>query len=130
MSLKAGSGSNSLAELTGTKNVSFVDGWANFTDIGISHEGSGYILEFTVSYPDEVVFTVDSSPLVVTQRGLKAGLVSKTSDVQQNQGMTVILDIKDSNTNAAVPDINWKVCSCHGDIIPKCFPPSFIKKSD
>jgi hypothetical protein len=40
-------------------------------------------------YPDEVVFTVDSSPLVVKQRGLKAGLVSKTSDVQQNQGMTV-----------------------------------------
>lgn len=129
MSLKAGSGSNSLAELTGTTNVSFVNGWANFTDIGISHEGSGYILEFTVSYPSEVVFTVDSSPLVVTQRGLKAGLLSKTSDVQQNQGMTVVLNIKDSTTNAAVLDINWKVCSCHRDMMPKCFSPSFIMKS-
>lgn len=129
MSLKAGSGSNSLAELTGTTNVSFVNGWANFTDIGISHEGSGYILEFTVSYPSEVVFTVDSSPLVVTQRGLKAGLLSKTSDVQQNQGMTVVLNIKDSTTNAAVLDINWKVCSCHRDMMPKCLSPSFIMKS-
>ena len=109
VSLKAGSGSNAQAQLIGSTNVSFVDGWANFPDLGISHEGSGYILEFTVTYPTEVIFNVESSSLTVTQRGLKAEIVSKTSNVYQNDLVSVTLGIKDSNTGTTVTDIDWKV---------------------
>ncbi|XP_052060298.1 fibrocystin-L-like isoform X3 [Mytilus californianus] len=108
VSLKAGSGSNPSAVLSGTTNISFVSGWANFTDLMLSHEGSGYILEFTLSYPTDVVFTVESSPLTVTQRGLKAGVVFKTGNIFANDLTTVTLDIKDSTTNTVVTDIDWK----------------------
>lgn len=109
VTLKAGSGSNPLAQLTGTTNITFVNGWANFSDIGISHEGSGYVLEFTLSYPTEVIFKVESGPLTVVLRPLKAGLVSKTGDVFQNSLVTVALDIRDSESDTRVSDINWKV---------------------
>lgn len=109
VSLKAGSGSNPSAVLSGTTNISFVNGWANFTDLMLSHEGSGYVLEFMLSYPTDVVFSVESFPLTVTQRGLKAGVVFKSGNIFANDLTTVTLDIKDSTTNVVVSDIDWKV---------------------
>lgn len=109
VSLKAGSGSNSLAQLTGTTNATFANGWANFSDIGISHEGSGYVLEFTIAYPTEVIFKVESGPITIIQRPLKAGIVSKTGGVFQNNLVSVALDIRDGDSDSRVQDINWKV---------------------
>jgi hypothetical protein len=43
VSLRTGSGSNSQATLIGNTTVSFVDGWANFSGLGISHSGSGSV---------------------------------------------------------------------------------------
>lgn len=41
VSLRSGSGSNPSATLIGNTTVSFIDGYANFSGLGISHSGSG-----------------------------------------------------------------------------------------
>ena len=48
--LRAGTG-HANAVLGGTVTVTTANGWANFTDLQISHKGSGYIIDFQISYP-------------------------------------------------------------------------------
>ena len=61
------------ATLEGSKTVPIVRGFANFTDLFLSLEGSGYQLEFSVTYPeglsipsvDSIIFSVGPRPLGV-----------------------------------------------------------------
>ena len=61
------------ATLEGSKTVPIVGGFANFTDMFLSLEGSGYQLEFTVTYPEgltipsveSIIFSVGPRPLGV-----------------------------------------------------------------
>ncbi|XP_061189118.1 fibrocystin-L-like [Saccostrea echinata] len=107
VSLRAGSGSNPSATLVGNTTVSFIDGWANFTGLGISHSGSGYILDFKVIDPSEATFTLASSPLSVTQRLLTSVITYTSPDVYQGSSHTVRLDIRDKDTGVTLPDIAW-----------------------
>ena len=54
--LQVGAGGHPNAALTGSTEVTFQDGWANFTDLTISHPGHNYTILFNVSLPETVSF--------------------------------------------------------------------------
>lgn len=59
------------ATVAGQMTVPIINGYANFTDLTLSHEGSGYQLTFAVTYPegltipavDSIIFEVGPRPL-------------------------------------------------------------------
>lgn len=46
------------ARLEGNTTVPFINGTANFTDLQITHAGTGYQLKYEISYPNDVLFSV------------------------------------------------------------------------
>ncbi|KAK3107254.1 hypothetical protein FSP39_010348 [Pinctada imbricata] len=107
VTLRSGSGSNPAATLVGNTTVTFVDGYANFTDLGISHAGSGYILDFEITYPTEAIFNRSSSALTIQQRPLKTTVVTASETVYQGGQHQITLDIRDDITDDIVADIAW-----------------------
>ena len=50
VTIKSGTG-HPDAVLGGTTTITSVEGWFNFTDLFISHAGSGYVLMFDITTP-------------------------------------------------------------------------------
>lgn len=98
--------------LNGTLTVSASDGWFNFTDLVISHMGSGYVLDFYVSYPEKGQhFSLASSPFDVTGRSVKISVFDQSSgDIVRNARFFVTLGLQDLNTHEVISDIAWRVC--------------------
>ena len=94
--------------------VNVSNGWFNFTDLAISHMGTGYILDFNVTYPAVATnFTLATSPFDVAGRPLRAHVVTKTSgDIVRNAGFNVGIDLRDRQTGMIISDIGWRVCRC------------------
>ena len=113
VSIRPGTG-HPHALLSGTLQVNASNGWFNFTDLAISHMGTGYILDFNVTYPSAAVnFTLSTSPFDVAGRPLKAHVVTKTSgDIVRNAGFNVGIDLRDRQTGAIVSNIGWRVWIC------------------
>jgi hypothetical protein len=73
--------------------------------------GTGYILDFNVTYPPEAEnFTLATDPFDVAGRPLKVNLYEATSgDITTNSQFSMILDLRDTNTDEAITDISWRV---------------------
>ena len=63
-SLVIGTNGHPDAKLEGTTTVNFINGTASFSDLQITHQGSGYKLKYHVSYPVESTFEVVGSTLI------------------------------------------------------------------
>lgn len=113
VSVRAGTG-HSSATLFGNLSVPCVDGWFNFTDLGLTHVGSGYILDFVVTYPAYAGgFVLASDPFDVPGTPLSLHVNNLTStDVVQEEPFKVVLDLQDLNTGNVITDIGWRVLSC------------------
>ncbi|XP_060584412.1 fibrocystin-L-like isoform X2 [Ruditapes philippinarum] len=97
------------AVLTGTLTVPSSNGYFNFTDLQISHKGDGYIIDFAISSPANTNLTVESVPFSVDGLPMTAGVYSMTSgDIPQDSVFALTLDLRDSSTNIAIPDITWR----------------------
>lgn len=109
-SLRSGTG-HPNAQLNGSLTVNCSNGWFNFTDLAISHMGTGYILDFNVTFPVEAEnFTLASDPFDVDGRPLKIHVFDKTSgDIVKNARFSVTLDLQDPNTLDIISDIAWRV---------------------
>lgn len=59
------------ANITGNNTAKFQKGWANFTELGISHSGSGYIIDFHISYPDSANFRTSSQSIDIAEREVR-----------------------------------------------------------
>ncbi|KAL5019473.1 hypothetical protein ScPMuIL_002365 [Solemya velum] len=107
-SLRVGSGSSQLAVLEGTLQVTFIDGFATFTDLSVSHLGSGYIIDFRIVVPEEAEnFTVASIPLTVTQQSVMASIVDITTDVTEGETFAITVELQNPNSGTVLPDISW-----------------------
>ncbi|XP_060573258.1 fibrocystin-L-like isoform X2 [Ruditapes philippinarum] len=108
-SLREGSG-HPNAMLNGTVTVNCSEGWFTFTDLAISHMGTGYVLDFNVSYPAEAEnFTLASDPFDVDGRPIKVHVYDQTSgDIVKDARFSVTLDLQDSNTEDIISDIAWR----------------------
>ena len=58
------------ASIIGNNTVKFSKGWANFTTLRISHNGTGYVLDFNISKPSTAKFNTSSQPFDVKEREL------------------------------------------------------------
>jgi len=64
-------GSHADSKLSGQTTVNFVNGTASFTDLQITHQGSGYKIKYHVSYPADVNFEViDGTEITINERQL------------------------------------------------------------
>ncbi|XP_048254094.1 fibrocystin-L-like [Haliotis rufescens] len=107
--LTLGAGSHSSAVLQGATTVSFSNGWANFTDLAISHPGSDYSITFTVVSPVEAGnFTTTVSSLTVLARRMTAEMVSTTTDPLEGELISLTLELRDKDTGSALSDIAWR----------------------
>jgi hypothetical protein len=112
--IRTGTG-HSNAVLGGTVTVEAVDGWFNFTDLTISHMGTGYILEFNVSYPVQAEsFLIASSEFDVPGRTVQLHIHDQSSgDIVSGSSFSITLDLQDANTEEIISDIAWRVCKYH-----------------
>ncbi|ESO84871.1 hypothetical protein LOTGIDRAFT_131466, partial [Lottia gigantea] len=102
--------SNPSARLNGMKTLTFVDGWANFTDLSISHPGTGYIVDFKVTSPAGASNMVLSTPnLTVAARDVSFDMVSIANSEEDRQNLTVILELLDMDQESVLSDISWRV---------------------
>lgn len=58
------------ARLMGNATATFCNGTANFTDLAISHNGTGYQILYKVTYPVNVSFIVTHGPYAIKEREL------------------------------------------------------------
>ena len=108
--LVLGSGSDSKAVLTGQTEISFKNGWANFTTLSISLKGTNYGLEFNVVYPTAAQFKATSPPnLDVPARPLTLSLIPRPQRFIANQNVDLRVYLKDQVTGATVSDSKWRV---------------------
>ena len=83
--------------LAGILTVPFVDGLASFDDLRLDTAGDDYILEFSISYPENVnLNTVESSPLSVKGRPLDLMYTNYIQIVAQDETFSVTPDIWDA----------------------------------
>ena len=68
------------ANITGNNTAKFQKGWANFTELGISHTGSGYIIDFHISYPDSANFRTSSQSIDIAERKVRFVISQQPDD--------------------------------------------------
>lgn len=109
-SIVSGTG-NAAGQLTGTTTVPYQNGWANFTDLAISHFGDDYGLNFTVTYPAGVnLFTLTNFSL--PRRPLKVNAMSIPTTVVANSSISLVIKLEDAVTSQIIEQTHWRVCPC------------------
>jgi uncharacterized protein YwlG (UPF0340 family) len=99
----------------GSTTVQFVGGIATFTDLAISHFGTDYIVDFTLTEPSVgEPFVVASQAFSLPARPVTATVVSKTPVIVENSAASITLELHDAVTGQHIDNINWRVReSCH-----------------
>ncbi|XP_066278772.1 fibrocystin-L-like [Branchiostoma lanceolatum] len=106
--VRTGSGSDSRAQIIGD-NAVFKDGWANFTNLAISHSGQGYVIDFIIVKPQNASsFRTASNAVDVTSRPLSGKVFPITGNLTVNEPFTMSVGITDSVTGLEIQDIAWK----------------------
>lgn len=98
------------AVLEGNVTIAFVDGWANFTDLSITHNASDYILDFNITKPNSTRFNTSSQPFEVKERVLYCSLDMQPLDANETVPFThqPIVVFRDAATGDIVQNTGWK----------------------
>ena len=98
------------AQLEGNVTVTFIDGWANFTDLRITHNGSDYSLVFNVTKPTTAKFNTTSLPFEVKQRILYFSVTAQPADANETVtfGKQPRIEVRDAANGAIVDNTGWK----------------------
>ena len=90
--------------------VPFVNGWANYSDLAISHPGSGYQIRFRVSYPSSATFsTVSSNIINIEELPLKLVVTSQpTSTFPEIPLNNVTVELIEFNSGMPVINHGWR----------------------
>ncbi|XP_060067589.1 fibrocystin-L-like [Ylistrum balloti] len=109
-SLKTGAGNSSgcTPTLAGTTTVTFVDGWANFTDLLITCTGTAYMINFEITSPTGTNFSLTSANLTILSRNITAAVASVSSPKYTDEAFNLTVHLKDSVTDAVITDVGWK----------------------
>ena len=105
-------GGDPRATLLGTTTIEVVNGWANFTDLAVSHSGSGYAIYFTVSglsvpVPENMNVTSDSFGLM--SRLLASRVVSRDVTYKVGYPFTVSIEMIDPLSGERIENLAWRV---------------------
>ena len=91
--------------------VDFVNGWANFSSLAISHPGSGYRLRFTVTYPPTAAFAVESAVRInIAVRPLALRIAAQPTEGYVAMTLTppFVVELIDETTREVVRNHGWK----------------------
>ncbi|XP_078617867.1 fibrocystin-L-like isoform X2 [Branchiostoma floridae x Branchiostoma japonicum] len=106
--IRSGTGTDSRAVTRGN-SVVFKDGWANFTDLAITHSGEGYILDFVIVKPASASrFNTSSIAVDVEERRLSGRVIGADAMLEVDEAFTLSVAITDAATNEDVQNIAWK----------------------
>ena len=107
VSIHSGSGHPS-AVLSGTTTVAFVGGWANFTDIAISHAGA-YKLDFNITTPNSNL-SVSSNLFYVKERIIILHIIKHVTSTNETVAFNPapLIELVDIGSGARVTNHGWK----------------------
>ena len=99
-----------MAVLEGNMSVTFVEGWANFTDLSITHNASDYKLLFNVSKPAASHFNATSQVFEVKERILYFTLTVQPGEANEtvNFGKQPRIEVRDAANSEIVDNTGWK----------------------
>lgn len=107
--IKNGTG-DSMALLEGNVNVTLENGWANFTDLSITHNGTDYELLFYISKPSASHFNATSQPFEVKERIMYFTVTDQPSDANETVsfGQQPRIEVRDAANGEIVNNTGWK----------------------
>ena len=108
-SLRNGTG-DPEAKLEGNLTIPIVDGWANFTDLSISHNATNYVMDFKVSKPSSAKFNASSEVFEVKERILYFTLTTQPKNANETVpfGQQPAIEVRDAATGDIVDNTGWK----------------------
>ena len=108
-SIKNGTG-DPEARLEGNSTVPFVNGWANFTELSISHNATDYELVYTISKPSSAKFNATSHVFEVKERILEFRLTAQPGDANETLafGQQPTIEVRDTANGEIVNNTGWK----------------------
>ncbi|XP_078699976.1 fibrocystin-L-like [Branchiostoma floridae x Branchiostoma belcheri] len=115
-SLQPGDNTDPRATLTGTLSVPYVNGWANFTDLKVSHSGEGYTIRFTVRQSTTNPLQAETQPFTVEGMPVRAAIFSKPDTATVDDPFNLQLELRDAVTGQAISDISWKDLSWFANV--------------
>ena len=97
------------ATLIGNNTVKFKQGWANFSSLSISHNGT-YVLDFQISKPDTANFQASSQPFMVKERDLYFTFKTQPGGGTEMAPFPVqpVLEVRDAANGMLVNNTGWK----------------------
>ena len=97
------------AYLMGNVTARFINGTANFTNLAISHNSTGYILQYNVTYPETVSFSVTYGPHTIKERILGFNFTTNLTNLYETLSLSPqpTVSIYDTANNEPVM-IGWK----------------------
>ena len=98
-----------MARLEGNVSVQFINGTANFTNLAISHNGTGYQILYNVTYPSKVSFSVTYGAHIVKEREFGfnfTAIITKVYDATPfpSQPSVMVYD----TANGEIVNTGWK----------------------
>ena len=90
--------SSTSGQLSGNLTVSFISGWANFTDLTMNLTVSGVILDFAVTKPNTSSLAVSSNAFDVAVRPYYLSALRAPDMVNENTTFEVIIELRDEIT--------------------------------
>ena len=99
-----------MAVLEGNITVIIVEGWANFTDLSITHNGSDYQLLFNVSKPVASHFNATSQEFEVKERIMYFAVTVQPEDANETVsfGKQPKIEVRDAANGEIVDNTGWK----------------------
>ncbi|XP_069115782.1 fibrocystin-L-like [Argopecten irradians] len=100
---------NPNATLQGATTIIFVDGWANFTDLGISQSGTKYVIDFNLTKPEtDASLHIASQSLTVERRHIRPEITLVSSSLVENATVEINVELFDNSSNLLITDVFWR----------------------
>ena len=102
-------GQNSVQVVPSMKTI-FTGGYANLTNVSISHPGFGYVLTFTITDPPVEFFTVETAPFDVSQREMVIGIFEapQSGSTALELSPYPIVELIDKGIMKRVSNVGWR----------------------
>ncbi|XP_076825620.1 fibrocystin-L-like isoform X2 [Clavelina lepadiformis] len=110
----SGTDADDSATLQGTTTVAVSNGYANFTDLRITHSGTGYVLRYAISEPSGISLITTDPTIDISLRTVNIGLPSGVDGyIEHNNPVDITLELQDVNgvtlENIGYKGHTWKV---------------------
>ncbi|XP_033758069.1 fibrocystin-L-like [Pecten maximus] len=102
------SGADRSVKLQGTTSVDVVGGWANFSDLALSHYGEDFTIHFNKTYPDNAIdLRVLSDSFTIKRISIGLNIIS-TNITLVNNATTSRIELLDNTTQNRISNITWR----------------------